>query len=98
TAAKSSSTSSESVTTHTSGPTGSIGAAPTGVGMGVSAGASGSYDETTTKTTSYTNGMISGTDISIETAGDHNLIGSNIKGNSVSAKIGGNQNITSVQD
>ncbi len=98
TAAKSSSTSSESVTTHTSGLTGSIGAAPTGVGMGVSAGASGSYDETTTKTTSYTNGMISGTDISIETAGDHNLIGSNIKGNSVSAKIGGNQNITSVQD
>ncbi|WP_271198549.1 hemagglutinin repeat-containing protein, partial [Pseudomonas turukhanskensis] len=97
-AAKSSTSSSESVSNHSVGVTASAGLSPTGAGMGLSFGASGSYDETTSKSTSYTNGLISGTEVSIETAGDHNLIGSNIKGNQVSAKIGGNQTITSVQD
>jgi hypothetical protein len=97
-AAKSSSASNESVTTHTVGLTGSAGVAPTGVGIGASAGASGSYDETSSKSTHYTNGLISGTEVSIETAGDHTLIGANIKGNQVDMKVGGNQTITSVQD
>ncbi len=97
-AAKSSSSSRESVTTHTVGLTVSAGVSPTGAGAGASVGASGSYDNTHSSATSYTNGLISGSEVSIETAGDHTLMGSNIKGNSVSAKIGGNQIITSVQD
>jgi hypothetical protein len=97
-AAKSSSSSSESVTTHRVGISDSIGVSPTGAGMGISVGADGSYDETKTRSTSYQNGLISGTEVSIETAGDHTMIGSNIKGNQVSAKIGGDQTITSVQD
>jgi hypothetical protein len=97
-AAKSSSSSKESVTTHRVGISDSIGVSPTGAGMGMSVGADGSYDETKTRSTSYQNGLISGTEVSIETAGDHTMIGSNIKGNQVTAKIGGNQTITSVQD
>jgi hypothetical protein len=97
-AAKSSSSSKESVTTHRVGISDSIGVSPTGAGMGISVGADGSYDETKSRSTSYQNGLISGTEVSIETAGDHTMIGSNIKGNQVTAKIGGNQTITSVQD
>lgn len=97
-AAKSTSSSNYSMDVYSAGITGSVGVAPVGAGLGLSVGAEGLYERDKASDTSHTNGLISGSEVSIKTAGDHNMDGANINGDKVRMDIGGSQNIRSVQD
>ncbi len=97
-AAQSSGSAKSSTDIHSAGITGAMSAGPMGAGLGLSAGANGSYDRSKDSFTSYTNGVISGADVSIRAKGDHTMEGANIQAGSLNYDIGGNQIITSKQD
>jgi filamentous hemagglutinin len=97
-AAQSTSNSSSSTDMHNAGVGVSGSVSPIGAGIGLSAGADGNYDRTTESSTSHTNGLISGAEVSIKAKGDHNMEGANIKADQLAYDIGGNQTITSKQD
>lgn len=80
------------------GLTGAASTGPVGSGIGASVGADSSTDEGKSSVTRYTNGLISGTDVSIKAKGDHTMEGANIKADQLSYDIGGNQVITGIQD
>ncbi len=97
-AAESSSTSKSETKIHNVGYTEAISVGPMGAGAGASIGADGNYDKTKESSQTFTNGMISGTEVSIKAKGDHNLEGANIEAGHLDYHIDGNQNITSKQD
>ncbi|MGY4533696.1 hypothetical protein ACVW0Y_002829, partial [Pseudomonas sp. TE3786] len=97
-AAQATSSSSSSSDTHRAGITGAASVGPMGAGMGASVGADGSYDRTKSSATTYSNGLISGAEVSIKAKGDHNMEGANISAGHLDYDIGGTQNITSKQN
>ncbi len=60
--------------------------------------AEGYIDWTNANATSFTNGMISGTNVSLKAKSDHSMEGATVNADRLSYNIGGNQSITSKQD
>ncbi|GLK90754.1 hypothetical protein GCM10017655_38180 [Pseudomonas turukhanskensis] len=97
-AAEASSTGKSSTDIHQTGVTVAASVGPMGAGVGVSVGASGSYDRTEESATFYTNADISGANVSIKAKGDHNMEGATIDAGHLNYNITGTQNIISKQD
>ncbi|EIF31626.1 filamentous hemagglutinin family N-terminal domain [Burkholderia sp. Ch1-1] len=68
-------------------------------GFGVSASMSKAHGDANSDAAMQNNTHVSAANnVSISSGGDTNIVGSNVKGNHVSADVGGNLNIASVQD
>ncbi|MEN0108047.1 MAG: hemagglutinin repeat-containing protein, partial [Pseudomonas sp.] len=97
-AAKTSGSAKASIDIYNAGLTVAGSAGPMGSGVGASVGADGSHDRTEESSTSYTNGLISGANVTIKAKGDHLMEGANIDAGHLDYAIGGTQTITSKQD
>eukprot|EP01032_Pedospumella_encystans_P011166 gene11166-13004_t len=69
-----------------------------GGGMGFTASASKATGQGAGNSTTYTNSQVAGNTVNIESGGDTNLKGAVVKGDQVTAKVGGNLTIQSLQD
>ncbi|MGV0982938.1 MAG: hemagglutinin repeat-containing protein [Limnohabitans sp.] len=69
-----------------------------GGGMGFTASASAGKGQGAGNSTTYTNSQVAGNTVNIESGGDTNLKGAVVKGDQVTANVGGNLNIESLQD
>jgi filamentous hemagglutinin len=69
-----------------------------GGGMGFTASASKATGQGAGNGVTYTNTQVAGNTVSIQSGGDTTLMGAVVKGEQVSAKVGGNLNIESLQD
>lgn len=98
TAAKDFSESESSSTTHDLSRSITASVAPTGAGVGISAGYSGSLDKTKTTGVVFHNSQVVGDKVSIKTKKDLVLTGAKVTGNDVDMDIAGNTRVTSVQD
>jgi filamentous hemagglutinin len=69
-----------------------------GGGGGFTASASKATGQGAGNSTTYTNSQVAGNTVNIESGGDTNLKGAVVKADQVTAKVGGNLNIESLQD
>ncbi|WP_158272886.1 hemagglutinin repeat-containing protein [Limnohabitans sp. T6-5] len=69
-----------------------------GAKAGVTVSASAGNGQGAGNSTTYTNSQVAGNNVNIESGGDTNLKGAVIKGDQVTANVGGNLNIQSLQD
>jgi filamentous hemagglutinin len=87
---------------NSSSKSGSIGVAMQlgagGGGMGFTASASKATGQGAGNSTTYTNSQVAGNTVNIESGGDTTLKGAVVKGDQVTANVGGNLNIQSLQD
>nr|WP_246883870.1 C80 family cysteine peptidase [Pseudomonas koreensis] len=98
TAAKSHSESQSSSQTHEASISINASVAPTGAGVGQSAGYTGSLDQTRTTATAYQNTEVLGDTVTIKAKKDLELTGAKVVGNDVNLDVAGNTRVTSVQD
>jgi filamentous hemagglutinin len=77
---------------------GSIGLAISAQGTGVTASASRATGQGAGNSTTFTNSQVAGSTVNIESGGDTTLKGAVVQGNQVTATVGGNLNIESLQD
>ncbi|WP_146187760.1 hemagglutinin repeat-containing protein [Limnohabitans sp. T6-5] len=95
----------QNTTTESSNSTNSSGSI--GVGMqlgaggakaGVTVSASAGNGQGAGNSTTYTNSQVAGNNVNIQSGGDTNILGGVVKGDQVTANVGGNLNIESLQD
>ncbi|TMU69408.1 hypothetical protein FGA82_30240, partial [Pseudomonas fluorescens] len=98
TAGKSHSESESSSQTHDASVSLNASVAPTGAGVGLSAGYTGSLDKTRTTATAYQNTEVLGDTVIIKAKKDLELTGAKVVGNDVNLDVAGNTRVTSVQD
>ena len=87
---------------NSSSKSGSVGVAiqfgAGGGGMGFTASASASKGQGAGNSTTYTNSQVAGNTVNIESGGDTTIKGGVVKADQVTANVGGNLNIESLQD